>query len=55
MKLLLILMMMAPLFALPIGGQLPPLALKGDEGGKVDGTPFDSETLRGKVHSYNFV
>jgi predicted transcriptional regulator len=37
------------LHALETGAPLPRLTLAQDEGGKADGTPFDSSTLLGKV------
>ena len=41
--------LMLPLFALEKGASLPTLHLEGKEGGKVDGTPFDSDALEGRV------
>ncbi len=43
------------LCALEIGKPLPKLTLSGDEGGKIDGSAFDSDTLRGKVHIIFYV
>ena len=39
----------SPLRALERGMTLPKMTLSGKEGGRVDGTPFDSDTLKGKV------
>ncbi len=44
-----------PLFALSVGQPLPRLTLSGDEGARVDGTPFDSDSLRNKVHIIFYV
>ncbi|WP_456404135.1 YtfJ family protein [Hydrogenimonas sp.] len=38
-----------PLLALEVGKPLPRLVLDGEAGGRVDGTPFESDALRGKV------
>jgi len=35
--------------AVEVGKPLPSLSLAGEEGGKVDGSPFDSENLKGKT------
>lgn len=43
------------LHALEPGTPLPTLSLKGDAGGKIDGTPFDSDALREKVHVIFYV
>jgi YtfJ family uncharacterized protein len=49
------LLLALPLFALSTGQPLPKLTLSGDEGGRIDGTPFDSDTLRGKVYVIFYV
>lgn len=41
--------------ALQTGQNLPPLTLDKQEGGGVDGRPFSSETLTGKVHVIFYV
>ena len=38
-----------PVFALEVGEPLPSLELSGKDGGRVDGAPFKSDLLRGKV------
>jgi len=43
------------LHALQIDQTLPLLSLESSEGGKVDGTPFGSDTLTGKVHVIFYV
>jgi len=48
-KLLFSLLLALPLLALEVGQPLPQLTLSGKEGGRVDGKPFDSESLKGKV------
>lgn len=53
--LLLLALTLAPLMALTIGSPLPQLTLSADEGGKLDGSAFDSNTLRGKVYVIFYV
>ncbi|WP_456381787.1 YtfJ family protein, partial [Hydrogenimonas sp.] len=48
-RFLLVGLLMLPLFAVEKGEILPHLQLSGKEGGRVDGTSFDSDTLKGKV------
>ena len=48
-RVLALLLMALPLLALEVGRPLPRLTLEGKEGGRVDGRPFDSQTLMGKV------
>ena len=48
-KLLLLLLAAAALLAVEVGRPLPQLTLSGKEGGRVDGKPFDSDTLKGKT------
>jgi len=51
----LLLLILAQLHALQTGTTLPRLTLAHDEGGSVDGTAFDSDALRGKVHIIFYV
>jgi uncharacterized protein len=46
---------LTPLMALTVGSPLPQLTLSGDNGGKLDGSAFDSDTLRGKVYVIFYV
>ena len=46
---LIALLLAVSLFGLEVGKPLPPLSLSDKEGGRVDGTPFDSSALSGKV------
>ena len=55
MRTLLLLLFTLPLFALTPGTPLPLLSLGGDEGGRVDGTPWSSESLKDKVHVIFYV
>ena len=48
-RLLALLLLAMPLLALEVGQPLPQLVLEGKEGGRVDGKPFDSQTLAGKA------
>ncbi len=48
-RLSVLLLLALPLLALEVGEPLPTLVLEGKAGGKVDGTPFKSGTLQGKV------
>lgn len=43
------------LFALDVGSPLPSVILQDDEGGRIDGTAFDSDILRDKVHVVFYV
>lgn len=54
-SLFIILICAMSMWALETGKPLPQLTLSGDEGGKIDGTPFDSAQLRGKVHIIFYV
>ncbi|WP_201351961.1 YtfJ family protein [Hydrogenimonas urashimensis] len=42
-------LLILPLVAAEVGKPLPRLQLSGKEGGRVDGSPFDSKRLHGKV------
>ncbi|WP_345973272.1 YtfJ family protein [Sulfurimonas diazotrophicus] len=56
MKLLLSLFALTlSLMALQTGQPLPALNLQGDDGGKVDGTPWNSDELKEKVHVIFYV
>ncbi len=48
-RLSVLLLLALPLLALEVGEPLPTLVLDGKAGGKVDGTPFKSGILQGKV------
>jgi len=50
-KLLLLLFLTLSAYAVKMGEVPPPLLLDGDNGGRSDGTPWDSYTLLGKVHT----
>ncbi len=43
------LLLSLPLFAIEVGERVPALELSAKEGGLADGSPFKSETLKGKV------
>ena len=43
------------LFSLEIGSTLPSATLEGENGGKLDGTAFRSDTLRDKIHVIFYV
>lgn len=51
----LLLFMTTTIYALKIGAPLPSVTLQGDAGGRVDGTPFVSDSLRGKVYVVFYV
>ncbi len=53
--LLLLALTLTPLMALSVGNALPQLTLSADEGGKLDGSAFDSDRLRGKVYVIFYV
>ena len=48
-KIFFALLLLLPLAAAQVGRPLPELTLSGKEGGRVDGTPFDSHQLGGKI------
>lgn len=50
-KLLLLLVLTLSAYAVQMGEVPPPVLLDGDNGGKSNGTPWDSYTLVGKVHT----
>jgi len=54
-KFLLPVLVALPLFALQIDAVAPAVTLEGDTGGKVDGTPWSSSMLQGKVHVMFYV
>lgn len=54
-RILIMLIFSLSLFALTPGQMLPDLSLKGDEGSKIDGTQFNSNVLRDKVHVIFYV
>ena len=54
-QLLALLFFSITLFALEVGSALPSVTLQDDNGGKLDGTPFNSDTLRGKVYVIFYV
>jgi len=56
MKRILAAMLLAlPMWALEVGHPLPGLELHAEAGGKADGTPFRSDSLRGKVTALFYV
>lgn len=54
-RFILFLLLALNLHALQTGTPLPLLTLEGSEGGKLDGSPFSSDTLEGKVHVIFYV
>ena len=54
-KIILSLLLSLPLLALQINKVAPNVILEGDKGAKVDGTPWSSDSLRGKVHVMFYV
>ncbi len=54
-QLLALLMTGITLFALDVGSPLPSVTLQDDEGGRIDGTAFNSDILRDKVHVIFYV
>jgi YtfJ family uncharacterized protein len=53
--LIMVLLASISLAALEVGSSLPSVTLEGDNGGKLDGTAFTSDSLKGKVHLVFYV
>ncbi len=54
-KILTLLLLSLPLMALSLGETPPPVTIEGDQGGKVDDSPWNSTMLKDKVHVLFYV
>ena len=54
-KILLLSLLTLPLFALQMNAVAPEVTLEGDKGAQLDGTPWHSSSLKGKVHLLFYV
>jgi YtfJ family uncharacterized protein len=54
-QLLALLLVSTALFSLELGKPLPLVTLEGDDGGRLDGSAWESGSLRGKVHILFYV